>query len=553
MKIIAESAFNHNGSLEYLKELANAAKNSGANFFTVQVMHVESFCTTNYVKYDLYKNTEFTKEQWFDVFDYCKAIKLSLIPCILEETSLNWCLEYGFELLKIHATDITNFPLLNKISKAENVKVILETQCATLFEVKYAISILGREKIEALFTGYSNYPSEVEELNLNVLDAFKRDFGLPLGFADHSLDTKEIPLMLLAKGCTYLEKHITLTRNNRNFDWQVSLYPYEFAAMVATIKHYTQALGTGVKHPTKNEKPYRTIMYKKVVDGETTLKRSNEGRYWLDKEIEALDRNNVVVALIARLKSQRLTQKVLRPFLENELIIDLYNRLSTSNKFKTTLATSTLPEDDKLAELFIDKKLPCYRGEPISVIDRMLDLAFEQKAGAIFRVTGDNPFTDPVIMDEMISLYLEHDLDYVKVNNAPFGFGAELFSTKYLWRLYQQLETTEFSEYLTWYVLNDDSARMGSIDMVSDSSYQLVNLSVDLQEDLDRCKLLLKNIGKTNFTSITTKDVFSNLSQLDSVDGSKEIKLPGGTKIQMLEYLNQFNKKNYIIRKKHIV
>ena len=37
----------------------------------------------------------------------------------------------------------------------------------------------------------------------------------------------------------------------------------------------------------------------------------------------------------------------------------------------------------------------------------MLDLAFQEKAGCIFRVTGDNPFTDPFLMDEMIDLLVD--------------------------------------------------------------------------------------------------------------------------------------------------
>ena len=44
MKIIAESAFNHNGNLNYLLELANAAKKSRSDYFTVQVYNTDAFC-----------------------------------------------------------------------------------------------------------------------------------------------------------------------------------------------------------------------------------------------------------------------------------------------------------------------------------------------------------------------------------------------------------------------------------------------------------------------------------------------------------------------------
>jgi len=553
MKIIAESAFNHNGSLEYLKELAFLAEKSGADYFTMQLMHVDSFCTTDYSKYQLYKDTEFSKQEWYAVFDYCKSINLAFIPCVLEETSFKWSYDYGCRLMKIHATDITNINLLKLIKEAEDVNIILETQCATQFEVDYAIEYLGVGCIEALFSGYSNYPSEVEDLNLNVLNTFVEKYNCKVGFADHSLDTREIPLMILAKGASYLEKHITKSRNNRNLDWQVSLYPEEFASMVSIVKHYKKALGTGIKHPSANEKVYRNIMYKKVIEGSENLKRSDEGYYPLDQEIVSFQKDKVVAALVARLKSQRLPKKVFRNFWNDSLIIDLFNRINKSDKFKTILATSTLEEDGPLADLFAQKDFPVYRGDAISVIDRLLNLAYTEKAGAIFRVTGDNPFTDPILMEKMVALYLENDLDYVKISNVPFGVGAELFSTKYLWQLYRSLETTKFSEYLTWYVLKDKNVKMGVVEVEAGYSNQMVNLSVDYEEDLERCLSLLNKIDKKQFVDIELKDVLSNLEDMGSVDLDKEIKLPQGESIKLLDYLKAFNEKQYIIRKKIIL
>lgn len=550
MKIIAESAFNHNGNFNYLKELALSSKASGADYFTVQVMNVDAFCVKEYEKFNLYKETEFSTNEWIALFDFCKANGVNVIPCVLEEKSFELCYKYGFRLMKLHATDITNETFLQLIANNNDLKIILETQCATLFEVKYAISILGENKIEALFSGFSNYPTEIEDLNLNVLDYYKKHFNFKIGFADHSLDTVNIPLMLLAKGCDYIEKHITLTRNNRNFDYQVSLYPNEFSVMVSNIRHYTLALGNGVKHPCANEHVYRNIMYKKVIQNEFTQKRANEGQYHLDVLINSFEKNKVVVALIARLKSQRLKQKVLKPFHSNELIVDLYNRLSLSQKTKVVLATSDLSEDKPLIDLFQQKGWPTFQGDAVSVIDRMLHLAFEEKASAIFRVTGDNPFTDYIIMDEMISLMNDNQLDYVKVNNVPFGISAELFSTSYLWKLYLKLETTEFSEYLTWYVLNDDDVRMGCIDVETDKAFSLVNLSVDLLEDYERCLSLLKKINNPIFENITLKQIYENLDGFEKVDDTKEIKLPLGESIKLKEYLKRFDQINYLIRKK---
>lgn len=552
MKIIAESAFNHNGDLDYLIALSNVAKETGTDYFTVQIMDVPSFCVKEYSKYDIYIENTFNFSQWDRLIDHCKSIDLELIPCVLDIKSLEYCIGKGFGLIKIHATDITNKPLLDKIVQNKDLKILLETQCATHFEIEYAVSVL-KDKIHCIIHGFSNYPTEVEDLNLNALDYIKTYFpNYSIGLADHSLDVKEIPLMAMAKGCEYLEKHITLSRNNRNFDWQVSLYPNEFSAMVSTIKHYEKSLGLFTKHPTKTELGYRSIMYKKVIDNqEDELKRADKGQDYIEHKISTFDLNNVGIALISRLKSKRLPYKVIKPFHDTILIDFLYKRLSLSKRIsKVYLATSYLDQDKELYDLGIEKGFNCFKGHPESVIDRMLSLAFREGFGAIFRVTGDNPFTDPVLIDEMVELMTQNDLDYVRVNNVPFGVSGELFSTRYLWKLYLEMDNPMNSEYLTLFVLNDTKARKGCIDIdVKIKDFRFINLSIDYEEDLERAYSLLKLIPGDPYT-FKLQDIISQLDELNREGQNKIIKLPEGEQIKFVDFLDKLANQNYTIRKK---
>lgn len=551
MKTIAESAYNHNGDVSYLIKLAEQSKIAQADFFTVQIMSVDSFCVSNYSKYQIYKENSLTEDQWLSVFDYCKRASINLIPCILDESSFAFCYNYGYRFYKLHATDILNKQFLLLLSRKEDCKYILETQCCTYQDIKFALDIL-KEKIKVIMHGYSNYPTELEDLQLNAIDSLKSNFpGFEYGFADHSSDVIEIPLMALTKGYDYVEKHITLSRNNRNFDWQVSLYPEEFSIMVKTICHYKKALGKPIKHPVENELRYRDIIFKKVVPNLKIQKRSDIGHDYLSYLFNSFDKSKVGIALIARLKSQRLKNKVLLPFCNNTIIEDLYDRLSKSIKIDSVvLATSQLEEDFPLLDLFIKKNKETFTGHPISVIDRMLSLALEKEWGGIFRVTGDNPFTDPSLIDEMIDLANANGLDYVRVNNVPFGISAEFFSTSYLWNLYLKMENPYNSEYLSWFVLNDLTANKGCILYKSeDKRVGLVNLSVDYQEDYERLNRLLERINKRNFTDIVLKDVIDNLDLLDLVDENKIIKLPEESKINLREYLKLWKNIEYKINK----
>jgi len=549
MKTIAESAFNHNGNIDYLLQLADAAKYADADYFTVQIMNAKEFSVKDYSKYRIYIENEISYEQWKVVFEHCEKIGIEVIPCVLDEKSFEFCYSYGFRLIKIHATDIVNEPFLKILASKTDCRYFLETQVATNFDIRFAINYIG-DQIECLLNGYSNYPTEVEDLNINVIDTFKSEYKYKIGFADHSTDISEIPLMLLAKGCDFLEKHITITRNNRNFDWQVSLYPNEFKAMVAKIKHYELALGNGVKHPVKNELPFRDIIYKKVI-GESVLRRADVGLDFVSHKFNSFSKKNVTIALIARLKSQRLPLKILKPFLNDILISDLYNKLATSKNAKSVfLATSNLLEDVPLVKEAESRGMNVFKGHPVSVIDRMLSLAWQENAGAIFRVTGDNPFTDVNLIDEMICLYQQNDLDYVRVNNVPFGVSAELFSIKYLWNLYLKMDNPMNSEYLSWFILNDADIKMGCIDIESSvENLDTINFSVDYPEDLENCYLMLKKINKTQNADIDLTDIIKNSNDFPRIDPSKEIKLPEGKKINLREYLDMFKHANYFIRK----
>ena len=135
----------------------------------------------------------------------------------------------------------------------------------------------------------------------------------------------------------------------------------------------------------------------------------------------------VVTAVVARLKSTRLKKKVLLPFFNDTMVFDLISYVKKSKSVKKTiLATSFLPDDDELETQAINRNVNVFRGEPLNVTKRLLDLAEVYKAKAIFRITGDMPFADPDLMDEMNKLRL-YDLDYVRAQNMPLGMSAELF------------------------------------------------------------------------------------------------------------------------------
>jgi N,N'-diacetyllegionaminate synthase len=549
MQVIAESAFNHQGDLDYLLGMAQAASKAGADLFTVQVYRTSAFCTPDYSRQAICAQVELSQKEWDRVFAHCADIGLMLVPCPLDLPSLEYVLSKGIQLLKIHATDLLNIPYLRNVHEA-GVRVLLETQCATKRDIQTAMDIIGSQ-VEAIFHGFSNYPTDYADCNINALDDIRRTWGTKTGFADHTLDTVAMPIACLAKGVDYLEKHITLGREHRHYDWQVSLEPAEFRSMMASLAQFSKALGSGRKHPVPQELTYRSVLHKKYVersDGQVDVIRSDAGDDYHTHRFRAWPRDRVVAAVVARLKSRRLERKVLKPLMDKPMVVALLDRVAQSSRIsKVVLATSDLPEDVELVEVARNAGHVTFTGDAISVIDRLLDLAEREQAAAVFRITGDNPFTDPALMDRMVGLYLEHDLDYVRCDGFPFGVAAELFSTSYLMRLYQRSDP-QTSEYLTWFVILDDTARKGHV-VLQGAPPELarVGLSVDHQADYERVTSLLDRIGKRDFTSVSLREVLTLADTADLIGWDGMLKLPGGTSITFMEYLERLRGMAYVV------
>src|SRR5699024_6222473 len=129
-------------------------------------------------------------------------------------------------------------------------------------------------------------------------------------------------------------------------------------------------------------------------------------------------------------------------------------------------------EDTDLVHYCEKEGMNVYRGHPVSVIDRLLSYAIDNKLGVVCRITGDNPYTDPEIINEMYKLIVENELDYVKTSNVPMGVGAEMYTTSYLWNLYLKMDNPLTSEYLAWIALNDENSKKGVVEVkFSDESF----------------------------------------------------------------------------------
>src|SRR5882672_6382988 len=68
------------------------------------------------------------------------------------------------------------------------------------------------------------------------------------------------------------------------------------------------------------------------------------------------------------------------------------------------IATSTLPQDDKISDWCKKEGKECFRGSETDVLARFHGAAQQYDADVIVRLTGDCPLLDPRIIEEVIQL-----------------------------------------------------------------------------------------------------------------------------------------------------
>jgi N-acetylneuraminate synthase len=117
---------------------------------------------------------------------------------------------------------------------------MISTGMASKKEIEAACSSIDREcNSLVLFQCVSEYPAEAKDYNLGGLHYLKdkSDF---IGISDHSMNNIAV-IGAVARGVTYIEKHLTIERSKGGIDSHFSLEPEEFKEMVISARQIYEA------------------------------------------------------------------------------------------------------------------------------------------------------------------------------------------------------------------------------------------------------------------------------------------------------------------------
>ena len=141
----------------------------------------------------------------------------------------------------------------------------------------------------------------------------------------------------------------------------------------------------------------------------------------------------MIAILQARTGSKRFPNKVLKTINNISILEHIISRLKYSKKIiKIIVATTKTNSDDIIEKIANKNHVLCFRGSSSNVLNRYIECAKFYKAKDIIRLTADDPFIDPEIIDKLIYKYKEGSYDFVtNTPNKTFPLGLDVTIVKF--------------------------------------------------------------------------------------------------------------------------
>ena len=290
--IIAEAGVNHNGSVELAKKLIDVAKNCGCDAVKFQTFIAKNVVSkfakkaqyqientnNDESQLEMIKKLELSFTDFLELKNYCDIQKIIFMSTPFDLESIDFLASLKMTIFKIPSGEITNLPYLRKINSLKT-KVILSTGMANLEEIANALKILQDCEVSILHAN-TQYPTPMEDVNLNAMLTIKNKFNAEIGYSDHTQGI-EIAIASVAIGAKIIEKHFTLDKKMPGPDHIASLEPEELKAMVNSIRNIEKAFGDGIKRPSKSEINNIEIARKSIV----AKIKINKGEVFTEKNI----------------------------------------------------------------------------------------------------------------------------------------------------------------------------------------------------------------------------------------------------------------------------
>lgn len=265
---VFELANNHSGSVEHGLAIIRAIHDVTGSYrdrfdlaFKLQYRQLDTFIHPDYkgrqdIKYvKRFLDTRIEPDQFKRLKDEMTKLGFLSMCTPFDEQSVDLIEEHGFDIIKIASCSFTDWPLLERITRADK-PVIGSAAGVVLEEIDNVVSFLAhRNKKFALLHCVAEYPTLNANLQLNQIDLFRNRYpDIRIGFSTHeSPDNYDSVRLAVAKGASIFEKHVGLPSDKAKLN-EYSAAPAQVARWLAAAAEAFDMCGVSNQRAPFTEK-----------------------------------------------------------------------------------------------------------------------------------------------------------------------------------------------------------------------------------------------------------------------------------------------------------
>jgi len=228
--IIAEIGLSHNGDMKKALDLIYFSKKSGADIVKFQ-SHFAIFESTldepfrvkisnNYKsRYDYWKKTEFTENQWKKIIKFCKKNKIIFATSPFSVEAVKIMRNLGCKNWKIGSGEVFSNWVLKEILKKKDDGLIISSGMSTWVDLKKNYELIRNKKGKnfGMLQCTTEYPNSLKKVGLNVITAMKKKFDCYVGLSDHTGSIFP-SIAALSLGAKLIEVHVCTSKKLKGVD-----------------------------------------------------------------------------------------------------------------------------------------------------------------------------------------------------------------------------------------------------------------------------------------------------------------------------------------------
>jgi len=299
--IIAETAYNHEGDIDYLYRMIDDIAELGVDAIKFHLLfNLESYMRKDHPHFELFAKWMFPEKDWNGIIDYSNKRLLDIVALCDDVESIEYIIRNSktVSAIELHATGLNDYFLLEAVSNYKG-QIILGIGGSTLDEIQYAVDFLrqrGKDNILLMY-GFQNYPTNYLDINLSKMLRIGDLFDLPVGYADHTAfddpNNEIVSIMGAAMGINVLEKHYTPDYGKERIDYHSALDKEKMKRVSELMKLALTVYGSGSLGMTEAELGYGSTgpMKKAIVARENINKgdRLSLNNLWFKRTEEESD------------------------------------------------------------------------------------------------------------------------------------------------------------------------------------------------------------------------------------------------------------------------